>query len=113
MRWKLLIAASLVAAVVGAGVLLLVGRLLLSPSGHGCCPPLLTAPLLLPPVAATAFASVFVYRHTARRRPLQALATAVLSLALTFAALIAAGFVLAPRSTVSAPSGGPAPGHVD
>lgn len=44
--------------------------------------------ILLLPIAAIASASVFVYRHTARRRALQATLTAVVSSTLTLAAIL-------------------------
>ena len=85
MRWKLLVIASLAAVVAGAGgsaglLYLLTGRG--GPTGRAGW--LARAALLLP-LAAITCASVFVYRHTARRRKLQAAATALASLALTLA----------------------------
>lgn len=83
MRWKLLIAASLVAALVGAGACLLLARLL------PAAPASAAWAVLLLPLGAVAAASVFVYRHTARRRALQAMATALLAALLTLSGLIA------------------------
>ena len=86
MRWKLFIAASLLAAAVGAGVCYAAARYLLPAAGldgSGWSPAL----TLLFPAAAIAYASVFVYRHTARRRALQAAATALLASLLALAAL--------------------------
>ena len=88
-RWKLLVIASLAAVVAGAGgsaglLHLLAGRA--RPNGGARW--FVLAPLLLP-LAAITYASVFVYRHTARRRKLQAAATALLSLALTLAVYLA------------------------
>lgn len=84
MRWKLLIAASLLAAAAGAGVCYAAARLLLAP---GAAAPAWAAALLLPPVGAVTYASIFVYRHTSRRRALQAAATALLASLLTLTAL--------------------------
>ena len=89
MRWKLLIIASLAAVVAGAGgsaglLYLLTGRAALSDRAGW----LAIAALALP-LAAIAYASVFVYRHTARRRKMQAAATALASLALTTAVYFA------------------------
>ena len=89
MRWKLVIITSLVAAVVGVGgdallLYLLTGSA--SPAGRAGTAAALS---LLFPLAAVVFASVFVYRRTARRRKTQAAATAVISLALTLALLFA------------------------
>lgn len=87
MRWKLLIAASLLAAAAGAGALYAAWYFLLAPWG-GREAPLWAAGLsLLAPLGAITFAAVFVYRHTARRRQLQAAATALLASILTLAAL--------------------------
>ena len=85
MRWKLLIAASLLAAVAGAGVCYAAARFLVplagtNPSGW------VTALPLAAPLAAITYAAIFVYRHTPRRRALQAAATAVLASLLTLAA---------------------------
>ena len=86
MRWKLLIAASLLAAAAGAGVCYAAIRFILESAGPGSggWPAALT---LLAPLGANAYAAVFVYRHTARRRALQAAATALLASLLTLAAL--------------------------
>lgn len=89
MRLKLVIAASVIAAVVGAGscIALVLGvfsvKVLLSPS-------LLAASTLLLPILTIVFASIFVYRHTARRRKLQAFLTAILATLLTLSFFILA-----------------------
>jgi len=88
-RWKLLVIASLAAVVAGTGgsaglLYLLTGRA--GPNGSAGWL-VLAAPLL--PLAAITYASVFVYRHTARRRKLQAAAAALVSLALTLAVYLA------------------------
>ncbi len=85
LRWKLLIAASLLAAAAGAGACYAAARFLLplagaSPSGW------VTALPLLAPLGAITYAAIFVYRHTPRRRALQAASTAVLASLLTLAA---------------------------
>lgn len=88
MRWKLLIAASLLAAAAGAGSCYAAARLLTPAAGR-------SAPgwgwalalTLLAPLGANAYAAVFVYRHTARRRVLQAAATALLASLLALTAL--------------------------
>jgi hypothetical protein len=87
LRWKLLIAASLLAAAVGAGACYAAARFLLAPAG-GLVPPVLGAvAMLVAPLAAITYASIFVYRHTSRRRALQAAATALLASILTLTAL--------------------------
>ena len=82
MRLRLVIAASLLAAFVGAGscIALVLGvfsaKALSSPG-------LLVTSTLLLPIGTTIFASIFVYRHTARRRRLQAFLTAIIATLLT------------------------------
>jgi hypothetical protein len=83
MRWKLLIIASLLAAVVGAGATLgIVFGLWGSARRLARIDPVTVAALLLP-VMPILYASFFVYRHTARRRQLQAAVTALLASLLT------------------------------
>ena len=91
MRLKLVIAASLLAAIAGAGscIALVLGIFNLGPSTPG----LLVASTLLLPAAAIIFASIFVYRHTARRRKLQALLTAILATLLTLSLLLVAAIL--------------------
>ncbi len=87
MRWKLLVIASLAAVIAGTGVGMLLLYLLTGwpvPTARGGPWPVVVA--LLPRLAAITYASVFVYRRTARRRRLQAVLTALVSLALAFVA---------------------------
>ncbi len=84
MRWKLLIAASLLAAVAGAGVCYAAALYLLPASGASGWAAALP---LLAPLGAITYAAVFVCRHTPRRRALQAASTAVLASLLTLTAL--------------------------
>lgn len=105
MRWKLLILAPLAAATAGAGACFAAARFLLDPSRGLTEGGWVAAATLVVPAAATAFASVFVYRHTARRRALQAAATALLAALLTLTAL-ALGSLLTRRP---APELTPAP----
>lgn len=87
MRLKLVIIASVLAAVVGAGasIALVLGVFAVKSLSS---PGLLAASTLLLPIAAIVFASIFVYRHTARRRKLQAFLTAVLATLLTLSIFI-------------------------
>ena len=99
MRWKLLTFASLAAALVGAGACFAAARFLLLAPARGLTQSgWVAAATLIVPVAATALASVFVYRHTARRRTLQAAATALLAALLTLTALLL-GSIIARRTT--------------
>jgi branched-subunit amino acid ABC-type transport system permease component len=96
LRWKLLIIAPLLAALVGACACAAAARLLSNPGGGGALPLWAAALALVAPIACVVYASVFVYRHTARRRTLQAAATALLASMLTLAALLL-GSLLASR----------------
>ena len=106
MRLRLVIAASLLAAIVGAGscIALVLGvfsvKVLSSPG-------LLLASTLLLPAAAIVFASIFVYRHTARRRKLQALLTAILATLLTLTFLVTASILSARGNPVEPAQPGP------
>lgn len=92
MRWKLLAIASLAAAVVGAGLFVALASLL---SAYDLRPPFwLGAATLVLPLASITYAAIFVYRHTARRRKLQAALTAALSILLTCCALLAADVLI-------------------
>jgi hypothetical protein len=109
MRWKLLIAASLLASVAGAGACLLVAYLWLGSApevgpGGGAA-----AAVFVIPVGAVAAASVFVYRHTARRRSLQAAATALLASLLTLSALLAGSLYLRRPAPYAPPAESSAP----
>ena len=102
MRLKLVVGASVVAAIVGAGscIALVLGvfssRALSSPS-------LIVASTLLLPTAAIIFASIFVYRHTARRRRLQAFLTAILATLLTLALFFLASIISSRRNPTEPP----------
>ena len=96
MRLKLVVFASLLAALVGAGscialVLGVFSRQALSSPG------LLLLSTFLLPLATIIIASIFVYRHTARRRRLQAFLTVVLAALLTISILVLASIVTARR----------------
>jgi small-conductance mechanosensitive channel len=58
---------------------------------------------LVLPIAAIVFASVFVYRHTARRRTLQAFMTAVLATLLTLGLFVVATILSARRNSIDRP----------
>jgi hypothetical protein len=96
MRLKLVFAASALAALVGAGscIALVLGvfsaKALSSPG-------LLVTSTLVLPVAAIVCAAIFVYRHTARRRKLQALLTAIVATLLTLTFFILASILSARR----------------
>ena len=98
MRWKLLIAATTLATFLGAGTSLGLAHWLLGGAGRLRAPDAAALAVFVVPVAAITYASIFVYRHTARLRPLQAAMTAMLSLLLTLAAIIAGSLLLAPSA---------------
>ena len=105
MRLKLVVLASLLAAIVGAGscIALVLGVFSLKALSS---PGLLVASTFLLPIATVVIASVFVYRHTARRRKLQAFLTVVLATLLTLAF-----FVLASVLTSRSVHGDPVPAN--
>ena len=102
MRLKLVIAASLLAAIVGAGscIALVLGVFSVKALSN---PGLLVASTLLLPIVTIAFASIFVYRHTARRRKLQAILTALIAILLTLAFFISASILSARWSPLQPP----------
>ena len=104
MRLRLVIAASLLAAIVGAGscIALVLGVFSVKALSS---PGLLVASTLLLPAATIIFASIFVYRHTARRRRLQAFVTALLAMLLTLALFVFAS-VLSSRWSPKVPEPG-------
>jgi len=94
-RWKLLIITSLVAALTNAGGMRALVYWLIDTTE--CIPsprPHAIFALLAAPVLFTTLACVFVYRHTARRRKLQAALTALFTLVSTLAVLFAARLLL-------------------
>lgn len=105
MRLKLVLAASLLAAIVGAGSCIALVLLVFSQQAL-LSPGLLVASTFLLPIATTIFASIFVYRHTARRRRLQAFLTAILAVLLTIALFIGASILSARRSPNPLPEPG-------
>ena len=92
MRLKLVIAASVLAAVAGAGSCLALGLGVFSLKALSN-PGLLVTSTLVLPIAAIAFAAIFVYRHTARRRKLQAFLTAIIAILLTLSLFISAAIL--------------------
>jgi hypothetical protein len=92
MRLKLVLAASALAALVGAGscIALVLGVFSVKAWSN---PGLLATSTLLLPIATTVFAAIFVYRHTARRRKLQAFLTTLIATLLTLTLLILASIL--------------------
>jgi uncharacterized protein YacL len=94
MRLKIVLAASLLAAAVGAGscIALVLGVFSVKALSS---PGLLVTSTLLLPIATIILATIFVYRHTARRRKLQALLTAILATLITLALFVCAAILSA------------------
>jgi purine-cytosine permease-like protein len=103
MRLKLVLCASSLAAIVGAGLCIGVLLAFFSSVKLFAYPSLLLVSTFLLPTAAIVFASIFVYRHTSRRRKLQAFMTAILAITLTIAFLVLAAILSARREEPPAP----------
>jgi lysylphosphatidylglycerol synthetase-like protein (DUF2156 family) len=102
MRLKLVLIASLLAAVAGAGasIAIILGSFAsLKPLSS---PGLLVLATFALPAGAIVWSTMFVYRHTARRRKLQAVLTAVLGLLLTLSAFTSAVLVTSRSSRAPA-----------
>ncbi len=89
MRWKLLLASGLIAGIVGTGLSLAVLFFTSGERQNLWQQPRLWVSLLavLLPFALFIYTAIFVYRHTARRRRLQAFLSVALA-ALTFSLLM-------------------------
>lgn len=87
LRWKLLIITSLVAALFNAGGMRALAYWVSGSTTQRGMSSGAMSGLIVIPLVVTTLACIFVYRHTARRRKLQAALTAIFALALTLAAL--------------------------
>ncbi len=93
MRLKLILAASSLAAVVGAGSCIVVLIFVFS-TPRPLYPPVFMAVItFLLPATTTVVASIFVYRHTARRRRLQATLTAILAMLFSLSMIMTASIL--------------------
>jgi hypothetical protein len=90
----LLVITSLAAAIAGAGLCEALSYLLLASAVSERTFNLLNLATLIPPIASITYATIFVYRHTARRRKLQAALTALFSLLLTTGAIFAYALII-------------------
>ena len=97
MRLKLVLISSLIAAIVGAGSAIAIILFAFSSLKPITTPGLLVVSTYLLPTVATLLASIFVYRHTARRRKLQAVLTAIITLLLTISVFVFASIMTAHR----------------
>ena len=102
MRLKLVFIVSSLAALIGAGgsIGIIVG--LLSTKSMSSIGPLALATFALP-VLSVLLASMFVYRHTAKRRKLQAFLTAILAMFLSMCLFILASVLTARRNSQPPP----------
>ena len=92
MRLKLVFVSSLIASVIGAGGAITIILFVFSSLTPLMKPGAVVFSTFLLPLVATLIASIFVYRHTARRRKLQAALTALIALFLTVAIFLSASF---------------------
>ena len=100
MRLKLVFISAIVAAVLGAGSSIAIILSASSSLKPITAPGLFVLATFLLPAGATLLATIFVYRHTARRRKLQAALTAIISLILTIAFFITGSIVTSRTSPV-------------
>ena len=101
MRWKLLLIVSLVAGLVGSLATLAIIIFLLGSNRRlapGSVDFIAFFPLIIP-LAMIIAASIFVYRHTARRRKLQAMLTALLSALLMLTIFFLGQLLLSPQGS--------------
>lgn len=104
MRWKLIILASLVAAVIGFGLWCAITITFFGAAAKLARHDWIFFASLLLPIGMPILGGVFVYRHTARRRKTQAIITAALGILLAIFAYFAAGVVAPNRLLVPRPS---------
>jgi hypothetical protein len=93
MRLKLVFIASLVAANLGTGLAIAIILFTFSSLEPITTPGLLIFSTYLLPLLTTLLAAIFVYRHTARRRKLQAALTVLVTLLLTLALFLIASIL--------------------
>ena len=100
MRLKLVLISSLVAAIIGAGSAIAIIVSVFSSLHPITTPGLLVISTYLLPTLTILLASIFVYRHTARRRKLQAILTGTIALLLTILGFVVAAIVTSRRDPV-------------
>ena len=103
MRLKLVLIASLFAAIIGSGASIAIILAVFSSLRPVSTPGLLVLSTFVLPVVTVLLASVFVYRHTARRRKLQALLTAILAAVLSLTVFILASIATARSKSIQPP----------
>ena len=95
MRLKLVLISALIATAIGVGPAIAI--LLFAPSTPKPTGAVFIVATFFLPALTTSLASIFVYRHTARRRKLQAMLTAVIALLLTILLFLIAPIVTRPK----------------
>jgi hypothetical protein len=103
MRPKLVFGVSLLSALLGGGSCIAIVFVVFSAFNPVGQPSLVVFGTLLLPIAAIILGAIFVYRHTARRRKLQAFITAVLATILTLALLVTATILSRRRNHLEPP----------
>lgn len=103
MRLKLVFISSLVAAIVGAGSAIAIILYVFSSLKPVTAPGLLILSTYLLPAGMIVLASIFVYRHTARRRKLQAALTSLIALLLTIAFFVIASIATSKSEPIEPP----------
>ncbi len=98
MRPKLVFVASLLAAISGSGASIAIILAASSSLKPILAPGALVLSTFFLPALTVLLATIFVYRHTARRRKLQAFLTVILSIFLSLAVFIVASVVTARRT---------------
>ncbi|MFN2516964.1 MAG: hypothetical protein ABR556_12215 [Pyrinomonadaceae bacterium] len=107
MRLKLVFLSSVLAALVGAGSSIAIIISVFSSLSPITSPGLLVLSTFLLPVLTVLLATIFVYRHTARRRRLQAALTTIIALLLTIAGFVLASVYTARREPLRPQPGSP------
>ena len=103
MRLKLVLIASLFAAIIGSGASIAIILAVFSSLRPLSTPGLLVLSTFVLPGVMVLLASIFVYRHTARRRKLQAVLTAILAAVLSLALFILASIATARTKPLQPP----------
>jgi hypothetical protein len=96
-RWKLLLAVSLVGGLAGLGLWSILAVVIFGSARVMAQEDWRLLSSLIIPLFVTAFASIFVYRHTSKRRKLQALLTTIFVLVATVLIYVASSTVFVSR----------------
>ena len=100
MRWKLLVIASFAAALISCGLWSLLVISIFGTARALARNDLLLISTAIIPLGVAAYAGVFVYRHTARRRKTQAIVAVIMALLVTFVAYLSVSQLFPNRLTI-------------